>query len=42
MNRMMDGMSWMMGGAGLIGLLLVVLLVIGIAALVKSLMSSRK
>jgi hypothetical protein len=31
----MDGMGWMMAGMGLIWLLAVVLLVLGIAALVK-------
>lgn len=38
MNRM-DGMGW---GMGLIGLLVLILLVLGIAALVKYLMSNRK
>jgi hypothetical protein len=43
MDRMMDGMGWMMmGGMGVIGLLLLVLLVLGIAALVKYLLSGRK
>jgi hypothetical protein len=31
----MDGMGWMMAGMGLIWLLVVVLLVLGIAALLK-------
>jgi hypothetical protein len=31
----MHGMSWMMGGMSLFGLLLLVLLVLGVAALVK-------
>jgi len=35
----MDGMGW---GMGLIGLLVVVVLILGIAALVKYLMSGRK
>lgn len=35
----MDGMGW---GMGLIGLLVLILLVLGIAALVKYLMSNRK
>ena len=37
MNCSMDihGMSWMMGGMSLFGLLLLVLLVLGVAALVK-------
>lgn len=37
MSRCMDmhGMSWMMGGMSLFGLLLLVLLVLGVAALVK-------
>ena len=38
----MDGMEWVTGGMGLLGILLVVLLILGIAALVKYLMSSRK
>jgi hypothetical protein len=39
----MDDMSWSMGwGMGLIGLLIVILLVLGIAALVKYLFSSGK
>jgi hypothetical protein len=37
---MMSG-GWMMGGMGLIGLLLVIVLVLGIAALAKYLMSDR-
>jgi hypothetical protein len=37
---MMDGrMSWMMGGMGLFWLLLIVILVLGIAALIKYLRS---
>ena len=32
---MMDHMGWMMGGMGLISLLLIILIVLGIAALVK-------
>lgn len=36
---MMDGMGW---GMGLIGLLLLILLVFGVAALAKYLMSGRK
>jgi hypothetical protein len=39
MNDMGWGMGW---GMGLIGLLVVILLVLGIAALVKYLFSSRK
>ena len=35
MMGMMDGMSWMMGGMALVWLLVVVLLVLGIAALLK-------
>lgn len=38
----MDGMGWMMGGMGLIGVLAVILLVLGIAALIKYLFSKRK
>ena len=38
----MDGMEWMMGGAALLTILLVVLVILGIAALVKYLMSGRK
>ena len=36
---MMDGMGWMMGGMGLLWLLVLVLVVLGIAALVKYLRS---
>ena len=40
---MMDGMGWgMMWGMGLIWLLVVVLLVLGIAALIKYLFGSRR
>ncbi len=39
MMNAMEGMGW---GMGLIGLLALVLLVLGIAALVKDLMSGRK
>lgn len=45
MMRGMDGMEWGWGmgwGMGLIGLLVVILLVLGIAALVKYLFSSGK
>lgn len=35
MMDMMDGMGWVMTGMGLIRLLAVILLVLGIAALVK-------
>ncbi len=35
MMNMMDGMGWMMTGMGLIWLLALILLVLGIAALVK-------
>lgn len=35
----MDGMGW---GMGLIGVLVLILLVLGVAALVKYLMSGRK
>ena len=38
----MMGMGWMMGGMGLLALLLLIVLVLGIAALVKYLMSGRK
>ncbi len=38
---MMDGMQGMGWGMGLIGLLVLILLVLGIAALVKYLMSGR-
>lgn len=41
MHLMMDGMGWMSGGMGLIGLLVLVVLVLGIAALFKYLMSRR-
>lgn len=43
MMTMMDGgMGWMMGGMVLAGLLVVILLVLGIAALVKYLFTSRR
>ena len=42
MNQMMDGMGWMMGGMGVLALLLLIVLVLGIGALVKYLMSGRK
>ncbi len=35
MMGMMDGMGWMMAGMGLVWLLVLILLVLGIAALVK-------
>jgi hypothetical protein len=41
MTHMMDEMGWMSGGMGLIGLVVLVALVLGIAALVKYL-TSRK
>ena len=41
MNRMMDGMSGMMLGAGLLWLLVIVVLVLAAAALVKYLRSDR-
>jgi tellurite resistance protein TehA-like permease len=41
MDRMMDGMGWMMWGAGLFWLLLVIVLVLAVAALVKYLRSDR-
>ena len=43
MGQMMNGMGWMMmGGMGLLALLVVIVLVFGIAALIKYLMSGRK
>jgi hypothetical protein len=39
MTQMMGGMGW---GMGLLGLLLLAVLVLGIAALVKYLLSGRK
>jgi hypothetical protein len=39
MMGMMDGMGWMMAGVGVIWVLVVILLVLGIAALVKFLRS---
>jgi hypothetical protein len=39
MSQMMGGMGW---GMGLLGLFLLIVLVLGIAALVKYLMSGRK
>lgn len=38
----MGGMEWMMGGMGLVGVLLILVLILGVAALVKCLMSRRK
>ncbi len=38
---MMDGMGWMMGGMGPIGLVVLIVLILAAAALVKYLMSSR-
>lgn len=38
----MDGMGWMTGGMSLIGVLAIILLVLGIAALVRYLFSKRK
>ena len=44
MMNMMDGSMgvWMMGGMGLIGLLVVVLLMLAIAALAKYVFGSRR
>jgi hypothetical protein len=43
MGQMMEGMGWMMmGGMWLVTLLVIVLLVLGIAALIKYLRSGRK
>ena len=42
MNGMMEGMGWMMGGMGLVALLLLVILLLGIAALVKYLRSGGR
>ena len=43
MMTMMDGgMGWMMGGMALVALLVVILLVLGIAALVKYLFTRRR
>ena len=39
---MLDGMGTMMGGMGILWLLIVILLVLGIAALAKYVFSSRK
>jgi hypothetical protein len=39
---MMDGMGTMMGGMALLWLLFVILIVLGIAALVKYLLSPRR
>jgi hypothetical protein len=42
MRDMMDGaMGWMMGGMGLVWILVIVVLVLGAAALVKYLLSAR-
>ena len=35
MDRMMDGMGWMMGGMALIWILVLVALVLGVVALIK-------
>jgi hypothetical protein len=37
-----EGMGWAMGGMGILWILLLVLVVLGIAALAKYLMSGRK
>jgi uncharacterized membrane protein len=42
MDHMMDGMGWMMGGMGLVGILVLILVVLGVAALIKYLMSSGR
>ncbi len=42
MNQMMDQVGSMMGGMGIIGLLFVILLVLGIAALAKYLLLGEK
>lgn len=44
MNTMMhmEGMSWMMGGMGLLAILAVIFLVLGIAALVKYLFFDKR
>jgi len=41
MDRMMDGLSGMMWGAGLLWLLLIVVLVLAAAALIKYLRSDK-
>ena len=38
-HAMMEGMGWMMGAMGLIGLLVVIALLLGVAALVRYLRS---
>lgn len=38
---MMDQMGWMSGGMGLVGLLVIAVLVLGIAALIKYLRSHK-
>lgn len=38
---MMDGMGWMMGSMGFVSVLILVLLVLGIAALAKYLFGKR-
>ena len=42
MDMMMDGMGVMMGGMTIVWLLLIILLVLGIAALVKYLFGGRR
>lgn len=41
MRDTMDAMAWMMGGMGLVWLLAIVLVVLGIAALLKYLFSGH-
>jgi hypothetical protein len=42
MRDMMDGaMAWMMGGMGLVSILVIVVLILGVAALAKYLLSGK-
>lgn len=42
MDRMDGIMQWMMGGMGLVGVLVLIVLVLGIAALVKYVFLTRR
>ena len=42
MRDMMDGaMAWMLGGMGLVSILVIVVLILGVAALAKYLLSGK-
>lgn len=42
MDGMMNGMGWMMGGMGLLGILILVVLILGIVALLKYITSRHE